>query len=301
MVTVHQLQNAHWQVGILPETGASIAYGRIRYSGNWLDILRPTDEANYGNSSKSSSFIMLPWANRIKDAKFSFEGKTYQLEATPDDGTARHGDVRKRPWQVDEADEDHIRLSVQVPDANFPFPFSAQVEYRLDDTDFIWSLRLKNESQQSMPGGFGFHPYFVRTDGDNTPQLQIPCQQYFELTNSLATDAPIPIIPKLDYRNLRKLDDEIYDNVLTGRINDDPVRMVYPAWEKEIRLYADVLYQHFLLFTPANEPSFAIEPQTNTNDGFNLYADGVDGTGVFVLVAGEAQQAAVRLQVTDFG
>jgi aldose 1-epimerase len=64
---LHLLQNKDWQVGILPETGASIAFGRMRYSGAWVDVLRPTAEADYGNPSKTSSFLMLPWANRIRD------------------------------------------------------------------------------------------------------------------------------------------------------------------------------------------------------------------------------------------
>jgi len=296
MTTLHTLQNAHWQTGVLPETGASLAFGRIRYSGNWIDILRPTAEADYGNSSKSSSFIMLPWANRIKDAKFNFQGNEYQLEATPDDGTARHGDVRKRAWTVVDSSETHLRLSISVPDGNFPFAFSAQVEYRLDDADFIWTLSLKNEADQAIPGGFGFHPYFVRTDGDNTSQIQIPCAKYFELTDFMATAAPVPINDQLDYRDLRPIDDENYNELLTGRISDQPIRIVYPVWNQEIQMYADDLYEHILLFTP-DEPSFAIEPQTNASDGVNLYAQGIDGSGIFVLEAGEEKQASVTLRV----
>lgn len=297
MTALHTLQNAHWQAGILPETGASIAFGRIRYSGNWIDVLRPTAEVDYGNSSKSSSFIMLPWANRIKDARFSFQGKDYQLEPTPDDGTARHGDVRKRAWQVEDASETYIRLSISVPNGNFPFPFSAKVEYRLEGSDFIWTLLLKNESDQAMPSGFGFHPYFVLTGGDNTPQLQIPCEKYFQLTDFVATSAPISIIPKLDFRELRTLDDASYNDLLTSRINDDPVRIVYPVWNKEIQMHADELYNHILLYTPLDEPSFAVEPQTNTNDGVNLYTKGIEGSGVFVLEAGEEKTASVQLRV----
>ncbi|RMG83249.1 MAG: aldose epimerase, partial [Chloroflexi bacterium] len=42
MSEIITLQNAHWQVGILPQTGASIAFGRVRYGGTWVDVMRPT-------------------------------------------------------------------------------------------------------------------------------------------------------------------------------------------------------------------------------------------------------------------
>jgi aldose 1-epimerase len=65
------LQNAFWNVGILSETGASIAYARVKRHEEWIDVLRPTAEADYGRSSNCSSFIMLPWCNRIKDGIYN--------------------------------------------------------------------------------------------------------------------------------------------------------------------------------------------------------------------------------------
>ena len=38
------LQNNHWQVGILPETGASIAFGHIKHHNTWVDVMRPNAE-----------------------------------------------------------------------------------------------------------------------------------------------------------------------------------------------------------------------------------------------------------------
>src|SRR5690348_5074117 len=96
-MTLQMLQNDYWQVGILPETGSSIAFGRVQVDGAWLDILRPTAEADYGNASLCSSFIMLPWANRLRDARFRFGGKDYPLQPSSNDGTAIHGAVRRLP------------------------------------------------------------------------------------------------------------------------------------------------------------------------------------------------------------
>src|SRR6476620_9179151 len=151
------LQNDHWQVGMLPETGASIDFGRVHKDRAWIDVLRPTPDSDYANSSNCSSFIMLPWCNRIRDGVLRFEDQTYQLQTTKDDGTARHGDVRKRNWTVNQSDDNHISmslLSIDFPDMNWPFTFSAHAEYRLDGQKFIWILGIKNEDTQPFPTGF---------------------------------------------------------------------------------------------------------------------------------------------------
>jgi aldose 1-epimerase len=301
MTALHTIENKHWQVGIVPETGASIAFGRIRYNGVWVDVLRPTPEADYDNSSQCSSFIMLPWANRIRDGKFTFEGENYTMETTPDDGTARHGDVRKRIWQVEETHSSAIRLSFDSSahlNINFPFDFSALVEYMVEKKDFIIRLTLRNEDVRPMPGGFGHHPYFVRPDGVNTPHLQVPCERYFELPPDFMPVAPPAELPaRLDFRHLRPVETTNLNDLLTGRQGDNPVRLVYPAWETELLMHYDALFKHILVYIPPNEASIAIEPMTMASDGFNLMSRGIDGHGVFVLQPGESQEAVMRLHV----
>lgn len=296
------IQNDYWQAGILPQTGASIAYGRVMRGGTWIDVMRPTAESDYGNSSNCSSFIMLPWCNRIGKGVLRFEGKDFPLRTTKDDGTARHGDVRGREWRVDEVSSERIRLSIQsshYPDLNWPFRFSAWVEYRLEDADFIWELALKNADSQPFPAGFGHHPYFVKTGGHNAPLVEIPCSHYFELTDFMATGAPIPVKPELEFRRPRGVSSAEINDVLTRRNFSQPARIRYPQWKITLEMFSDNLFEHILLFAPLGKPFFAVEPMTNVSDGFNLYAQGIPGSGVFVLQPGEEKMGQVRIRVTQ--
>jgi aldose 1-epimerase len=296
---LERLENEHWQVGILPETGASIAFGRVRQGSEWVDVLRPTPERDYGNSSNCSSFIMLPWCNRIKGGVLRFGGREHQLETTKDDGTARHGDVRKRTWTVDVASQTHIRMSLQSADfldMNWPFRFSASAAYRLEGQDFIWELALKNVDTQDFPAGFGHHPYFVKVDD---VQLQIPCSQYFVLTNYMATAAPVSIKSALDFRQMRRLPDYELNHLLTGRKPGEPAIIRYPQWGIELVMQADLAFEHILIFAPEGKFFFAVEPMTNASDGFNLYADGIPGSGVFVLQPGEEKRGSVKLALRN--
>lgn len=298
--TLYTLQNNFWQVGILPQTGAAVAFGRIRLEdGTWRDVLRPTAEANYNNPSKVASFIMLPWCNRIRDGILRFEGREYQLQVAPEDGTARHGVVRYHPWQVDEADDTHIVLSFDSAaheNANFPFHFSALADYRLEGDQFIWRLSLKNEDSQRFPAGFGHHPYFVRADDS---RVLIPCDEQFELTAYMADAPPVPVESWLDFREMRPLVGEDYNHLLTHRHEGEPIRMRYPSWNVELTMSADPIFQHILLYTLPGDHSYAVEPMTNASDGFNLYERGIAESGVFVVEPGETVGSEVRLTIAS--
>lgn len=298
IVNVVALENDYWQVGILPETGASTAYGRTRVGERWTDIMRPTALVDYGSASKTASFIMLPWCNRIRDGVLRFNGREYQLRAESSGGTASHGDVRNRAWQVESKSPQHVYLkfnSVDHADVNFPFPFSARVEYALEGRDFVGRLTLKNEGGEPMPGGFGFHPYFVRPP--ETPHVLIPCEYQFDLVDYLAVAAPVPLTNRLDFRQPRPLSDDEINDVLTGRVADAPAFIHFPAWKIGLLMRADPIYRHLLLFAPQEKPFFALEPMTNVNDGFNLLARGIGESGVFTLQPGESVSGEVRLEV----
>ena len=72
------------------------------------------------------------------------------------------------------------------------------------------------------------------------------------------------------------------------------MRFVYP--EATIHMVADLLFEHLIFYAPPGQNFFAVEPVTNMNDGFNMYAKGVTGSGVFVLEPGQEQTATIRFE-----
>jgi aldose 1-epimerase len=61
----------------------------------------------------------------------------------------------------------------------------------------------------------------------------------------------------------------------------------------------DPLFEQIILYMPAGQTFYAVEPLTNANDGFNLYDRGVRGSGVFVLEPGEEKAATFVLRVVS--
>lgn len=304
MAHLHALENDYWQVGILPETGASVAYGRVNVKGKWVNLLRPTPEADLTNAFNTASYLLIPWSNRLRNSQFTYNGIDYKLRPVEKFGIAIHGAVLEHTWRIVESDDRHIILrfdSHQHKNVNFPFAFSAKVTYFLEDRDFNIHVELRNEDGRRMPAGFGHHPYFLRhPDGiEDTPEVEIPCDKAYELVNALPTEAAKPIPKQLDFRQQRPLGDEFIDDLLTGRQTDKPIKIVFPKTGAQLTMYSDPIFSHTVLYSPPQKPYFAIEPVTNANDGFNLHAQGIEGTGVFVLQPGTAQDGSVRLTFTE--
>jgi len=64
----------------------------------------------------------------------------------------------------------------------------------------------------------------------------------------------------------------------------------------DITLAADAILEQLVLYAPLGATFFAVEPWTNANDGFNLLANGIRGSGIFVLQPGEERSAAFTLR-----
>ncbi|MEP7288834.1 MAG: aldose epimerase [Chloroflexota bacterium] len=298
------IESKLWQVGILPATGASIAFARIKHNNQWIDLMRPTPDTHYQDVSACASYALIPWSNRIRDGHFKFRGADYQLRVNFEDGTAIHGTAREFPWVVEVTEPSKIFVNFQssrYAGVNFPWRFSTRMDFRVDGENFTITTWLKNEDTTPMPAGFGHHPHFMRTlaSPTDTIQLEIPCAEYFELEQCMPSAGSVAVEPRVDFRQLRPLGSEFIDDCLTGRDGEKPIRMVYGESGRSVTLYFDRLFEDVVLYVPQDTPYFAVEPVTNANDGFNLYSKGIPGSGVFVLEPGQERQATFTLQVSQ--
>ncbi len=98
-MTSETLQNNFWKLEVLPRLGASPVALEAWINQSWQPVMRPTaSELLEGQSSANfSSYNLAPYSNRIKNNKFIFEGREYQLRPNWSDGIMTlHGDIRDR-------------------------------------------------------------------------------------------------------------------------------------------------------------------------------------------------------------
>ena len=95
-----------------PEEGAGVMAFAVQRAGSWIDLM---PDVAAGSDLACSSFLMVPYSNRIEHGAFSFAGRQYQL--ANGENHAIHGDVRKRPWKVLARQQGRLRCGFDSAEA----------------------------------------------------------------------------------------------------------------------------------------------------------------------------------------
>ncbi len=150
-----------WAVGVDPALGAAILFARRE----GRDVLRPTP-ADCGNVLQTACFPLVPYANRIADGRFAFEGRAYQLPRNfGDHPHSVHGVGWQTSWEVVEHVADAVTLRYAHPgNDDWPWRFTAEQRVAVGVGGFGVALTLINTGDAPMPGGVGLHPYFPAPD-----------------------------------------------------------------------------------------------------------------------------------------
>jgi aldose 1-epimerase len=129
------------------------------YSVAGRDVFTP-----FGEDEPAPAFhgaVLLPWPNRLRDGRYSFDGVSYELPLTePSRGTAIHGLVCWERWDVVERSASAVTLELAlVPSPGYPFALVSQVTYELSDAGLRVVTRTTNVGATHAPYGVGFHPW----------------------------------------------------------------------------------------------------------------------------------------------
>jgi aldose 1-epimerase len=110
---------------------------------------------------------LIPWPNRLRDGRYSFEGESHQLALTePATGNAIHGLVRWRNWQALERAPDRVLMGTRLhPLTGWPFPLDITIAYSLGDDGLTVETSLTNIGNRPCPVGWGQHPYLSAGPG----------------------------------------------------------------------------------------------------------------------------------------
>lgn len=300
---------------IVPKLGNTCIGFRRTLRGESVELIEPVSSiaevrerpSGFGNP------ILFPFPNRIREGKYTFEGKTYEFEEKTDMGNSIHGLVYTRPWQVESAqasDDGAVLISrFEMSDfpglkRQYPFPFELRVTYTLKDGILLFDVDVKNTGDGNMPMGFGIHPYFsaplFRSTDPAECIIQVPASQYWELEEFLPTGKIIGVSGKYDLREGKPFEDMKLDNVFTGlggkaarcTIDDKPKRGRFV-------LESDPQFREIVVYTPPGRNAIAIEPYTCTTNAVNLQQQGIDA-GLIVLKAGEEFHGQIKMYAEEY-
>jgi aldose 1-epimerase len=277
-----------WRATLAPELGGAVL------SLDWRDqpVFRPTPDGAT-DILETACFPLVPYANRIADGRFVFEGRSVQLPTLERFAPhALHGDAWLLPWTVESQTENRVEMTLDWPgDAvGWPWSWRARQVVELTDEGLSISLSLTNTGDAAMPAGLGLHPYFHRyadsrltlsaegvwiTDVREIPERLAPVAEVTDWSKGLAlSDAPFV--------------DHAYAG-WTGEATLD-------GGGRRMTLSADAPARWTQVYTPLGVDFFCVEPVTHRPDAHNAPAG--EDHGLARLAPGETSSFAMRIGAT---
>lgn len=280
------LSAGDWRAEIDPALGGSILGLTFRDR----PILRPTP-AGANDPLQAACFPLVPYANRIDHGRFRFEGRDFDVGATPGfEPHALHGLGWLSPWTVSRTDAaDAVLTFNHAAGPGWPWAFEAEQRFALSERGLRIDLTLTNRDAHTAPAGVGLHPYFHRPAD---ARLTVPAPQVW-----LSDDTLIP-------RELAKAE-ALFDWSDSPLVADAPfVDNAYEGWTGEARLASPkgvvtlsapgVSRAH--VYAPQGADFVCIEPVSHRPDALNAPTD--EASGMTILQPGEALSLSMTIGAT---
>ena len=303
---------------ITPSYGFNLFDLRLPAAGEVRRVIVARDDfaANPDKPGRNGIPILFPFPNRIRDGRYSFEGKDYELFIEPGKEHAIHGFAIAAPWEVVEhgATGDgaflvgRFQISRNAPDRLDSWPSDAvlTVRYDLLGRRLTMTTTVENPTcDRNLPFGFGIHPYFRLPFVAGTPEagsLHLPASMMWILDGSLPTGERVPVDPRVDFRHGGSTAGRHLDDILTDLAFDGDrctCRLVDDDLGCTTVLSFDRTFRDLVVFVPPHDDTLvAVEPYTQTTDAINLAARGVDG-GLRVLKPGESITLWIAVETVD--
>jgi len=303
---------------VWPALGFNCLTWQTRHEGQPVDLLYVDPQLfDNGRPTRSGIPVLFPFPNRIRDGKFTWEGKTYQLPLN--DAVQRnaiHGFVCRKPWRLVErgATNDSAYVTAEFqgsredPDSRslWPADYVLRLTYELSARRLVIRAEVRNPDKVVLPFGLGYHPYFrvPLVSGNTEPtRITVPAAQSWELQESLPTGRILPVAGGNELRSPRKYEELQLDELLTGieARSGGPEGLVYNGSVQqgpvELQVWSAPEFAHLVVFTPPHRQAFCIEPYTCINDAVNLQGRGLPD-GLLTLEPGATWQSTVQLQVS---
>ena len=276
------------ELELTPSVGGSVSKLDWIAEREPIPILRKTN----GPLQKvldASSFPLVPFVNRIRGGCFRFRGREVRIEPNmAGDSSPLHGQGWTSAWTVAEVADESATLQFEHRPGEWPWAFTATQEFRVESNAVHMRLACTNQSDEPMPCGLGFHPYFLC--GPQT-RIQTSVDQVWAVDENVLPVGRMPATGRYS----------IADDPVCGRGLDNGyggwsgvALLSDPNWPFEIELSsADARY--FQLYSPAEGGIFVAEPVSHANAALNEPEEDWASLGIRILQPGEAMAIAARI------
>ena len=251
------------QCDLYPEIGGSLG----SWSVDGQDMLRRAgrEAIAAGDPLGMSSFPLVPYSNRIGQARFEWQGEAISLRPNfAPEPHAIHGVGWQRRWTVIDNTPASATLSLAHPgDEDWPWPFLAEQHITLSEDDLHLSLSVQNLADMAVPLGFGHHPYF---DAVGAALTFTAHQVWVNGDDHLPTHAIAPV-GLFDLTNRSLVGDRCIDNFYSGL--SEPAAIDWAGRPATLVIQHSFSLPGAVVYIPENEGFFCFEPVPHLNNALN--------------------------------
>lgn len=294
---------------ILPEVGANCVRFVTAVDGRPLEVIRLPEswDAFRGHPTLWGAAVLFPFPGRIRGGRFSFAGKTHQLELNEAmAGNAIHGCVSRQPWSLLETFANETgagsTFGIGMDSCDeildlYPFPFRLNMTIEIRNGHLIHSFVAENLGSNSMPIGLGLHPYFPLPIGGRGEvddcEIWIDAPYYWQQESAIPTGDARRSEESLDLRTPRSLralasvgigGQDRMVNVLYSQFSDrhGPVPSSHgircgvrnPKAGCEVVVEPSSAFSACVTYVPVTRDKVSFEPHTCVPNAFNLVNEG---------------------------
>jgi aldose 1-epimerase len=297
------------------EAGFNCFQWQLEHHGRIVDLLYSSPQLlAEGRPTRYGIPILFPFPNRIRDGRFQWDGKTYELPLNDaPQRNAIHGFACRHAWRVvDQGSDDtgawvtgEFRGSKDAPEMRsyWPADHRLRVRYRLEADRLRMDMEVANPDEVPLPVGLGLHPYLavpLGKDEADATWVEAHSATTWELVDALPTGRRLPATTANDLRRRRPFSQLNLDDIFTDFQPIPSPELLFrrgavsvPA-SLTVELLTSADFRELLVFTPQHRQAVCLEPYTCTTDAVNLQARGVDA-GLRVLPP-EAQWAGLTVE-----
>ena len=285
-----KLRSASLELELSPCIGGAISNFR------WTADRRPTPILRESHTPlekvlDAACFPLVPFVNRIRGGCFSFRGRQVRLAPNmAGDPSPLHGQGWTSAWTVESSSEAEAVLAFDHQYGKWPWRYEARQHFRLDANSLHLRLTCRNSSDEPMPCGLGFHPYFPCGAGT---RIETEVAEVWTVDENVLPVARMPATGRYSVA-----DDPVCGRGLdNGYSNWSGRALLTDAdWPFEIELSSPQA-RFFQLYSPEQGGIFVAEPVTHANAALNEPEDDWARLGIQILPPGEEMALDARIAV----
>lgn len=219
----------------------------------------------YNNTYASS--ILFPFAGRIKDGKYNFQGKSFQLENNQkDEKMALHGLIYNKEFIILDRQTSKEFVAVTLcyierdKTKGFPYKYSIYLTYTLTENKLDLKVKIVNNDVNSFPFSVGWHPYFYSSDLS---------ESYLSFKSDKKIAFNKDMIPE-------KVNDIIFNSALQikdAKLDDCYIlnhnNIFFNTPDYNLSMSSTSSENYLQIYTPDKKNIIAIEPLTGPSNNFN--------------------------------